>query len=58
MIEKIGNGLDYNWFDLVPKVELHLHMEGAIPHEALRTLIQKYGVDPSPPNQDALKQKF
>lgn len=23
------------WFEQVPKVELHLHLEGAIPHEAL-----------------------
>ncbi len=58
MIEKFGNGLNSNWFNLVPKVELHLHLEGAIPHEALWTLIQKYGGDPSTPNLDALKQKF
>ena len=58
MIEKVGSELKPNWFDLVPKVELHLHLEGAIPHEALWTLIQKYGDDPSTPNLDALKQKF
>jgi hypothetical protein len=31
----------------VPKVELHLHLEGAIPHHALFSLIQKYGGDPA-----------
>ena len=31
----------------VPKVELHLHLEGAIPHDALFSLIQKYGGDPA-----------
>ncbi|MFQ6677824.1 MAG: adenosine deaminase [Fidelibacterota bacterium] len=57
MIEKVGR-INSNWFDLVPKVELHLHLEGAIPHDALWTLIQKYGGDPSVPNLDALKEKF
>lgn len=29
-------------FDLAPKVELHLHLEGAIPAEALWALVQAY----------------
>jgi adenosine deaminase len=32
-----------DWFDLLPKVELHLHLEGAIPLDALWSLVQKYG---------------
>ena len=32
-----------SWFEKIPKVELHLHLEGAIPHRALWELIQKYG---------------
>ena len=24
-----------NWYERVPKVELHLHLEGAIPYEVL-----------------------
>ena len=36
-----------NWFERVPKVELHLHLEGAIPHKALWELIRKYGAVPS-----------
>jgi len=46
------------WYERVPKVELHLHLEGAIPQEALWQLIQKYGGDPAVPNVEALRQKF
>ncbi len=31
-----------DWFDRIPKVELHLHLEGAIPHTALFELMKKY----------------
>jgi len=47
-----------NWFEQVPKVELHLHLEGAIPHNALWELVQKYGGDPSLPDLEALKRRF
>ncbi|UCB42395.1 MAG: adenosine deaminase [Dehalococcoidales bacterium] len=46
------------WFDQVPKVELHLHLEGAIPHDALWELIQKYGGESSVPNFQSLIEKF
>jgi adenosine deaminase len=46
------------WYDRVPKVELHVHLEGAIPHEALFALIQKYGGDSSVPDVDALAKRF
>jgi adenosine deaminase len=46
------------WYERVPKVELHLHLEGAIPQEALWQLIQKYGGDPAVPDIAALRQKF
>jgi adenosine deaminase len=42
----------------IPKVELHLHLEGAIPHDPLWKLVQKYGGEPSVPNLQALKEKF
>lgn len=47
-----------DWFTRVPKVELHLHLEGAIPHEALWALIDKYGGDPTVPHPGALAERF
>jgi len=47
-----------SWFDSLPKVELHVHLEGAVPLAALWELIQKYGGDPSVPDIDALKRRF
>src|SRR5262245_37482790 len=40
-------GTDIRWFERLPKVELHLHLEGAIPLEALWELVRKYGGDPT-----------
>ena len=47
-----------SWFDRVPKVELHLHLEGAIPLPALWELIEKYGGDPEVPDPAALERRF
>jgi adenosine deaminase len=41
-----------------PLVELHLHLEGAIPLPALWELICKYGGDPAVPDPEALKRRF
>ena len=46
------------WLRRVPKVELHLHLEGAIPHAALWQLVQKYGGDPALPDRHALARRF
>ncbi len=46
------------WLERIPKVELHVHIEGAIPHDALWELIQKYGGDASCPNPASLRRKF
>ncbi len=46
------------WYRRLPKIELHIHLEGAIPHEALFDLIQKYGGDPSVPDVAALAKRF
>jgi adenosine deaminase len=47
-----------SWFESLPKVELHVHLEGAIPHAALWELIRKYGGDPSVPDIEALRRRF
>ena len=45
-------------YSKLPKVELHVHLEGAIPHSALFDLIQKYGGDPSVPDVTSLAKRF
>ena len=47
-----------SWFEQIPKVELHLHLEGAIPLDALWELVGKYGGDPAVPDLAALERKF
>ena len=42
----------------MPKVELHLHLEGAFTFEFLFDLVQKYGGDPSVKTIDNLAKKF
>ncbi len=46
------------WLQALPKAELHLHIEGAIPLETLWQLANKYGGDPEVPNLQALQAKF
>jgi adenosine deaminase len=45
-------------FDTMPKVELHLHLEGAIPLDALWTLVEERGGDPGVPSPEALAARF
>jgi len=42
----------------LPKVELHLHLEGAIPLDALWTLMAKYGGDPDVVDRSQLEDRF
>ena len=58
MTEAIDSRGRVIWFEAIPKVELHLHLEGAIPLKAFWELVRKYGGDPSVPNLAALRQKF
>ncbi len=58
MISATPSGPQTDWFDAVPKVELHLHLEGAIPHAALWELVQKYGGCAEIPDLAALKARF
>jgi len=46
------------WLERLPKVELHLHLEGAIPLDALWELVIKYGGDPEVPSLAALAERF
>ena len=50
--------ISLSYFQRVPKVELHLHLEGAIPLPALWQLIQKYGGDPHVPTIELLRSRF
>ncbi|MFC2121672.1 adenosine deaminase, partial [Bacteroidota bacterium] len=45
-------------FETIPKIETHLHMEGAIPLESLWELIQKYGGDNTVSDYEQLRNKF
>lgn len=47
-----------DWLAAVPKVELHVHLEGSIPLSALWKLITKYGGDPSCPTEVLLSERF
>jgi adenosine deaminase len=47
-----------SWFAALPKVELHVHLEGAIPHPALFELVRKYGGDPAVPDVSTLAERF
>jgi len=47
-----------DWLHALPKVELHLHLEGAIPLDALWQLMEKYGGDRQVPDMAALRHKL
>jgi adenosine deaminase len=46
------------FYQTIPKIELHLHLEGAIPLRSLWQLIRKYGGDPDITSFSDLEQKF
>jgi adenosine deaminase len=47
-----------SWLERLPKIELHLHLEGAIPLDALWELVIKYGGDPDVPSLATLADRF
>lgn len=46
------------WYERLPKVELHLHLEGALPIQALWELVQKYDGNRSIGSLDELRSRF
>jgi adenosine deaminase len=58
MTADVEGSVRLDWLELMPKVELHLHLEGAIPDAALWELICKYGGDPGVEDMAALRRKF
>ncbi len=46
------------WITSLPKCELHVHLEGAIPIPALWDILQRHGGDPDTPDLDALERRF
>jgi len=47
-----------DWCGHLPKIELHLHLEGAIPHDALWELVRKYGGDADLGGRAGLAERF
>lgn len=58
MSDLISSNENITWYEQLPKVELHLHLEGAIPLAAMWELVQKYGGDPQLPDVSALEKRF
>jgi adenosine deaminase len=50
--------INRDWLERMPKVELHLHIEGAIPHVALWQIMERHGGDPRVPAIDDLPAQF
>ena len=46
------------WYQRLPKIELHVHLEGSIPLKALWQLMRKYGGNLDVPDLPALKERF
>jgi adenosine deaminase len=49
---------DRTFIENMPKIELHLHLEGAFNFDFLYHLIDKYGGDPSVNSREDLQRKF
>ena len=53
-----GDAARRAWLAALPKAELHLHLEGAIPLDALWTLIRKYGGDAEVADLPTLRRRL
>jgi adenosine deaminase len=54
----IRNKPEHQIIKMMPKIELHLHLEGAFTFESLFGLLQKYGGDPQIKSPSDLEKKF
>ncbi|HSV93176.1 MAG TPA: adenosine deaminase, partial [Desulfobacterales bacterium] len=57
-METIDESAERAWLRTLPKTEIHVHLEGAIPLDALWRIMQKYGGDPDVPDPGALQARF
>jgi adenosine deaminase len=46
------------WLRTLPRTEIHVHLEGSIPLDALWRIMQKHGGDPDVPDLGALRERF
>jgi adenosine deaminase len=46
------------WLHGLPKTEIHVHLEGSIPIDALWEIMSGYGGDPEVPSPAALRERF
>lgn len=47
-----------SWHERLPKIELHLHLDGALPKATLWELVNKYGGDPAIKSREDLERAF
>jgi adenosine deaminase len=57
-MERIDEKKEREWLQGLPKTEIHVHLEGSIPLDALWQLMEKYGGDPEVPDIAALRARF
>ncbi len=58
MTEPVLTSSDRAWISALPKVELHLHLEGSMSVDTIAALSQRHGVDPTVVWPDGLPERF
>lgn len=52
------SAVDDDWLLALPKVELHVHLEGSMSVDTVRLLTDRHGVDPTPVWSDGFPERF